>query len=297
MPIQTMAQDDIYFVPSKKSKQTKREYTVPAETYYSGSKRNVDEYNRQSFHFERLDSTDNDIITFDAVEGVYPDSTANQAEDYAYTRRMSRFEDYEWKEAYDEGYRDGRSDSWLWRSSFYYDPWYYDNWYYNTFYYDPWYYNGWSYSSWHPSWRIGWNYPSYWHRPNYWHSTWYGGITYRPYRGVTGTRDKGVFRNDRRGTFTTNTATATSNNRSENSSFRSSRGSFSNGNTTTNRTTTTTTTNTTRNNTYNTQRNTSSNTVTSSSYSGSSRSGGGFSGGSSSGSSSRGGGGSFGGRR
>ena len=43
------AQDDMYFVPTKKNvEKTKSDYGMPKDTYYSGSKRSIDEYNRRN---------------------------------------------------------------------------------------------------------------------------------------------------------------------------------------------------------------------------------------------------------
>ena len=119
LPLSLMAQDDdMYFVPSKENvaKEAKT-YGMPRNTYYSGSQRSVDEYNRRGMSsLTPIDSAGNDIIDFSAVRGVYPDSTyTDQADnDYQLTRKMSRFDDYTPSEAYWDGYRDGR-----WSS-----PWY-----------------------------------------------------------------------------------------------------------------------------------------------------------------------------
>ena len=116
-----MAQDDdMYFVPSKKSSATvtntnrygnSGSYNRPRDTYYSGSNRSIDEYNRRGGSYYQVipgDTTANDIINFSAVEGVYPDSTIQ--DDYALTREMSRWDGYEPESSYWEGYADGRRD-------------------------------------------------------------------------------------------------------------------------------------------------------------------------------------------
>ena len=175
LPLTMMAQDDdMYFVPTKKS--TPRVVTArPAPTFYSGSSRSVDEYNRRGGSYYQVvpsDSVGSDIITFNGERGVYPDSTM-MADDYELTRQMSRWDGYE-PDAYAEGYRDGRRDSWAWHSPWYYSsyyPWYDSYWYWN----DPWYY-GW-YDPWYYSWYDPWYYGYY--RPWY-HSYWYG---YYPYYG------------------------------------------------------------------------------------------------------------------
>ena len=73
LPLGLMAQDDdMYFVPTKENvaKETKN-YGMPKKTYYSGSNRSVDEYNRSAWSsVVPIDSAGNDIIDFSAVRGV-----------------------------------------------------------------------------------------------------------------------------------------------------------------------------------------------------------------------------------
>ena len=166
-----MAQDDdMYFVPTKENvAKEARKYGMPQNVYYSGSNRSVDDYNRRVQFSSPVDSTGNDIIDFSAVRGVYPDSADSQPvenDDYALTRRMSRFDDYTPSEAYWDGYRAGRWSS-PWYNSWYswYDPWYYDSWWYWN---DPFYYSSW----------YGWRYPYYystWYSPRYYGYHYYGG--------------------------------------------------------------------------------------------------------------------------
>lgn len=168
--VSAVAQDDMYFVPSDTPEEVVIEYQeTPSATYYSGSDRDVDEYNRRGSYFQEIDSAGNDIIDFDGEVGVYPDST----EDYSCTRAMSRFDGYSWWDPYWAGYVDGRYDDWWWRN-----PWYYSSWYY----YNPWFYGGWHGSWWYYSW-----YPHYHY---YWPTVSY----YRTYHGVTGTRNHGYVR-------------------------------------------------------------------------------------------------------
>lgn len=182
LPLSMMAQDDdMYFGSAKKQKSTYRsasswEPVSPAPVYHTGSKRGVDEYNRRGNSYDVLPQ-DSDIIDFSAVEGVYPDSTA----DYSLTKKMARWEGYTPKQAYWEGYYDGSHDSWYWHSPWYYTsfyPWY-DSWYYPygwhySWYYDPWYYD---YYSWHWGY-YPYHYYSYYDRPyiGYYHggSRYYG---------------------------------------------------------------------------------------------------------------------------
>lgn len=194
MPLAMLAQDDdLYFVPKKASKTSKVEkvtddYGLPKDTYYSGSDRTVDDYNRRvksSYEFVDGDTSKVDIIQIDSVRGVYPDSIDN--EDFALTKKMSRFEDYDLSEraAFWAGYERGRYD-WGWHSPWYYrtygwfggwyDPWYYRSWY---GWYDPWYYSSWYYGNWY-----GWGSPYYWS----WNYPYYygGGGGGRHYYGHTG---------------------------------------------------------------------------------------------------------------
>ena len=177
------AQDDMYFVPSKKN--IEKEITaqsLPKDTYYSGSDRSVDDYNRRSV-YQSIDSLGNDIIEFNTSKGSYP--VDSLSEDYQVTRRMERFDDYTVKDAYIDGYRDGTYDS-MWHS-----PWYYTRYGYVYTWYDPWFdpwydymYYG-DYYSWYSPWRYGW-YGSYyrpwgyysWYTPYYYYG---GGRRYTEY--------------------------------------------------------------------------------------------------------------------
>lgn len=152
MPLASMAQDDVYFTPSK---ETKSSQNVEKPTYYSGSNRSVDEYNRYGrlnswYQKVGVDSLGNDIITFQGpgiapdssyadTAYVYPGSARYNNDDYSYTRRMSRWDGY-------------------------YDPWLYDNYYWRYGWYDPWYY----------SWYGGWYDPWYYGYAG-WYSPWYYG--------------------------------------------------------------------------------------------------------------------------
>ena len=169
--ISLMAQDDdMYFVPTKENKAKEAKmYGMPQNTYYSGSNRSVDDYNRRAMIGAPIDTTANDIIDFSAVRGVYPDSAYSlppENEDYALTRRMSRFDDYTPSEAYWDGYRAGRWSS-PWYNTWYswYDPWYYDSWWYWN---DPFYYSSWY------GWRYPWYYSS-WYSPRYYRPLYVGG--------------------------------------------------------------------------------------------------------------------------
>lgn len=161
MPLTATAQDDMYFVPTKSNvKKSAEKYGMPKDTYYCGSKRDVDEYNRRLKSKVEVISDDallagnsladndtlvtdtlvGDTIVFIAEKGVYPKDNARMQSDndYKYTRNMSRWDNYEVSNAYWNGYNDGRFNRWYGWSSFY-DPWYYSSWYGG--WYDPWYYS------------------------------------------------------------------------------------------------------------------------------------------------------------
>lgn len=205
MPLAMMAQDDdLYFVPKKnkaKAEQVTDDYGIPRDTYYSGSDRSVDDYNRMgksSYVVIDGDTTKTDIIEFSAVQGVYPDSVSRldslASEDYTLTRRMQRFDDYNIAEndAFWRGYIAG-SSTWGWHSPWYYSRygWYggwYDPWYYGSWYgwYDPLYYGyyGWYDPLYYGYYGWGWPYYhyGYWGYPYYY----YGGGGNSHYYGRTG---------------------------------------------------------------------------------------------------------------
>lgn len=206
LSLSATAQDDMYFVPTKKNvEKSAANYGIPQHTYYSGSRRSVDEYNRMAVRHgssvQSIDSVGNDIVDFDAVSGVYPDSTAvNTHEDYQCTRRMSRFDDYDWWDGYYAGLS---TNHWG-----YYDPWF------SWGYYDPWYSWGWGYgwpyyySSWY------WDYPYWggWYGPYYHGYAYYGGgnvgrphvnrgFSSRDFRGTRGTSSAATGRFGSRSSF------------------------------------------------------------------------------------------------
>ena len=165
-----MAQDDVYFTPSKSVKKSMSSYEVinDSPAPLSGSNRDVDEYNRRgksSSYFKKIgtDSLGNDIIEFhtsaeDITDtlAVYPGTKVEFSveDDYKYSRRLSRFDDYYWYDPWLYGYY-GFGPYWRYRyTGFWYDPWFgyyggwYDPWYYGYYgIYDPWYYGyyGWGY--------------------------------------------------------------------------------------------------------------------------------------------------------
>ena len=195
--ITVTAQDDLYFTPAKKKTKAQREAEKRAVrediagTYYCGSNRNVDEYNRRgafASHYEVLgtDSTGNDIIEFVPGDGSYPDSVStvtpdasslysspsynyDEDEDYKYSRRMMEYDGYY------PYWTAGRwfCSPWFYRSAYWCwnDPWYWNySWYWN----DPWYWN----YSWY------WNDPWYWHGGHWGHYPHYVGMVHRVYAGT-----------------------------------------------------------------------------------------------------------------
>lgn len=160
IPVISFAQDDdVYFVPKKEKEViVSHDYVMSGNTYYSGSDRSVDDYNRRFFsRVEPLDSVSGDTIYFNGEAGSYPDTVYNPENDYTCTRKMSRFDDYSWTDPYWAGFYAGRSSRW-WYYGGLYDPWFYDSWYYSAWY-DPWYY--------------GWGYHYGWYYPHYHHAWWY----------------------------------------------------------------------------------------------------------------------------
>ena len=161
-----MAQDDDMYFASDKSTKTQKVSSSASGGYssqrsggyqnsndnytfnpndYSGSNRDVDEYNRR--YRTSVDST------------YYNDSVLISAGEYENYLQMKRWDGY-------------RSTVVVVNDPWYYDPWYYNSWWY----YDPWYYGSWS-------WRWGYSYypwySSYYWRPYYYSSWgWYGGPYY-----------------------------------------------------------------------------------------------------------------------
>ncbi len=163
--------DDVYFVPKKQYAKA-----ASAETYYVGSDRDVDEYNRHSGLQSSVSSLDDDdTFDFDGGEGVYPDSIAGDTtldetlfydvpdDDFAYSRELDRWYGDD-KPCVDD------PDEWLSCRRLYAYPYYgwWGGWYSPLYYsglwgwYDPWYCGYWW--DWY-----GWCYPSCW-------GGWHGGI-------------------------------------------------------------------------------------------------------------------------
>ena len=175
LPLTMMAQDDdLYFNPKQEAKKAAEERVQKAKLlaaqrarqdsiyalYWSGSDRNVDEYNRggkllSHYHNIGVDSLGNDIISFRVGKGVAPDSIYDD-------------------EAFAEKYMRGMGDDFdctrdLSRWDGFYDPWFYS--YYGC---GPYYWRS-SYWRWHNPWRYG--YYAGWYDPWFdpWFDPWYYG--------------------------------------------------------------------------------------------------------------------------
>jgi len=157
IPLFAMAQDDMYFTPSKKQKTerttaSQRPATItlvtePSTVDYNSNRQSDDDYNR------RFSSGDwqisggglpNDSSLLASIDSVYNDYDMDDSEiDYRYSRRLLRFHSpryyspYYWDVVYGYGAYD-----------YLYDP------------YDPWYY--------HYGWGYGWSWGPW--------DCWYGGI-------------------------------------------------------------------------------------------------------------------------
>ncbi len=169
------AQDDMYFTPKKNDKV---EVEQGQQILRYRPIRDVDEYNRRgqfasSYFNLSSDSLYSDVIDLDndstfiagddsIIVDENVDYSYNPEDDYVYTRRMCRYDDFYW-----------------------YDPWWY-GWYRPYWYGGPYWYAGWWYDPWYDPWYYGW-YNPWWHYPTYWY-----GSYYRPYRGgITGTMNHG----------------------------------------------------------------------------------------------------------
>ena len=188
-PYKMLAQDDMYIIPSKLAADKRSTVrTNDSEVTYSGSDRDVDEYNRHGkywSHYQKIGTDDkgNDIIEFQKGRGVYPDSTyidttfggkyydtMVDGDDFEYTRRMSRwdgfydpwlYDSYRWR-AYPYrrggwGFYDPWNAPWYYGYTGFYNPWY-SSWYGGYYgFYDPWY-NPWyyGYGGWYGSCYDGW---------------------------------------------------------------------------------------------------------------------------------------------
>lgn len=207
MPIFAVAQDDMYIYKQKdvdKYNKSIKEYSA----YYSGIDKSNEDYNRhgklrKTFNVIGQDSLGNDIIQYirngrtgrsvvvDTLYGDYMRNFNYDNDDFAYSRRMSRFDDYygsyydPWLDIdyYDPFYYNVR---WRYNSPFcrgWYDPWY--NTYYTRWYNSPYIYDGW-YDPYYGYYRWGGVYPYYGYGSGYYYGIpYYSG--FYTYKGHTGT--------------------------------------------------------------------------------------------------------------
>ena len=180
LPSMSFAQDDLYFTPSKekikaqkeakekarKKREEAKEYGISSSDYYSGINKSDDEYNRRNTQktftpyavsdtaVYSKDSIASDIIEFSIGDGAYSEPVRVDTvykyivvddDDYAYCKRLSRFDDFYWWGHFYGPYTGIHPFRWYAR---WYDPWYsftawYDPWFYDPWFYgfcDPWYY-------------------------------------------------------------------------------------------------------------------------------------------------------------
>lgn len=195
MPLLSMAQDDLYFTPSKAEQSAYQQHKMEEDgpAFYSGIGKSSDEYNRRGqYNYKKIgvDSLGNDIfmshvstlhgdsVVLDTIYGGFTRKYEGTDDDFAYSRRMSRFDGF-WGGYYDPWFM-GRASvyaGWGWPSPYYYSGWY-DTWY------DPWYYG---YYSGYPYYGYGYyygGYPYYRGYPYYYGYAGYG--WYGPWRGYYG---------------------------------------------------------------------------------------------------------------
>jgi hypothetical protein len=187
MPLSSMAQDDdLYFTPTKGKVVSSYEEAEPA--YYSGSDRDVDEYNRNGkfwSHYQQIgsDSLGNDIIQMTMGKGIYPDSmyvdTTFAGKLYQYYSQKEDFDNTEYMRRWVGFY-----DPWYYRYRYGYGPYwgYGPSWRYGWYssWYSPWF------DSWYDPYYYGW-YPGYYYGFYGWYDPWYYGYVgpyYWPHRGI-----------------------------------------------------------------------------------------------------------------
>lgn len=176
------------------------------EATYSGSNRDVDEYNRHGkywSHYQKIgtDKRGNDVISFRKGRGVYPDSTYINTtfvgkhydtivdeDDYRYSRRMSRWDGF-YDPFFYTSYCRGIYPYWYSRWGWY-DPWFVGYRGFCSPWYQPWYddyFYGYSYPYYYP-----YGYYGYYGYAPYYNNYYYGWarypfVRYTYSRGHTGT--------------------------------------------------------------------------------------------------------------
>lgn len=196
MPLSMMAQDDLYFTPSSEPENSK----VEAPAYYSGISKSNDEYNRRGqyrSYYQKIgeDSLGNDIIEFRTGDGkysepvridtVYPGAGViyNDDKDFAYSRRMSRFDNYYDPFLYGSIWGPWRSGWYGWYDPFYADAYWGYGGYWGGYY-------GWGYPYYGYYGHYGWPYYGRYGWGGYWGPSYYsyrnGGNLHRGANGYVG---------------------------------------------------------------------------------------------------------------
>ena len=230
LPFTAMAQnDDVYFTPKKANRTNiadEEDHHRRDETYYSGSNRNVDEYNRRgkmgsSYQKIGRDSLGNVVLEEDG-SCIYPDSSYvgevgkkyrrrsfDDDDEFYYSRRVSRFYD-PWFFGY-YGYVPYYYSRWDWD---FYDPWYGGYASYWHGYYSPWY-RGW----YNPYYGYGWRSP-YYDYPYYGYTYGYAApVVRRTYRPTSVASQTGDYRRFDRAAAGSRAVRSTRSNRSVRDSY------------------------------------------------------------------------------
>lgn len=166
-------EDDVYFVPTKKTKETQKTQDAPSYIYDSNQsiEQNTFDYDNwaegQYFSDEEIDkynrmNVSEESAVYDSVQ-LSEEKYANESADGTYTSRLVRFHSPRLGVYVSSPYYVDYYDLW-------YTPWYYDPFYYSPYWYGygwyryPWYgYHScwdWCYG-WGPIWGCGY-YPNYW---------------------------------------------------------------------------------------------------------------------------------------
>lgn len=194
LPLFCHAQDDMYFVSSKKAKEAERKAVAdlrakaepvesPTVVIYNDNSRNEDEYNRRYVDGDDYqisggyssDSLSADIDTVDVASGSAYEMDDPEL-DYRFSRRIVRFHN---------------PRSYALASPYYWDLYYvYGAWDYLYDPYDPWY--------WHYGWEYGWSWGPWdcwygsiwgWHRPYAWAYWGWGPCWSTPIYGIVHQRN------------------------------------------------------------------------------------------------------------
>lgn len=183
LPLLSIAQNDVYYIPSKEvnevtvmDQQQQETEDVSYSPRPTRSTRNVDEYNR------RKSSTTTEEDSYAYTDDSDLQSNVEGESDYSATKQIVRFHapvativvssPYYWDICYADTW-DGYNDYWAYGLpswsywSYAYDPWYYNRWWYRSCWDCTW---GWYDPFWGASYW-GWRSPAYWG----WDRPYYGG--------------------------------------------------------------------------------------------------------------------------